>query len=80
MEWRLQITSHECDTLGFSFRRAYKVEVSWSKRVKENIWTNTVKVNNLKYYKTKNLHCLELAALWRAGWMEMKKLHKEYLR
>jgi len=72
MEWSLQIISYGCDTWGVSFRRAYKVEVSWSKSGKENIWTNTVKVNNLKYYKTKNLHCLELAALWRPGWMEMK--------
>jgi len=80
MEWSLQIISYECDTLGISFMGVYKVEVSWTKSGKENIWTNTVKVNNLKYYKTKNFHCLELAALWRADWMEMKKLHTKYLR
>lgn len=80
MEWSLQIISYECDTWGVSFRKAYKLEVSWSRRSKENIWKKTVKVNNLKYYKTNNLYCLDLSALWRAGWMEIKKLHTKYLR
>jgi hypothetical protein len=52
-----------CDNWGVSFRKAYKLELSWRKRSKENIWKKTVKVNNLKYYKTKNLYCLELSAL-----------------
>jgi len=29
---------YECDNWGVSFRKAYKVEVSWSERSKENIW------------------------------------------